>query len=642
MSVKIALDIHFAPPDPTGLMPMDLSINSTVDQASALSHNSAMRAWFALALLFVAACGTHVNKPEPTPAGAPAGGQAPPPEAPQVETEAPRAAAPHVARLIAKGWPLTDRIRPVTGAHAVVVSSHQLASDVGIEILKKGGNAVDAAVATALALAVVHPVAGNIGGGGFMMVRMHDGTVSALDFREVAPALARRYMFVDSAGTPIQSSVTGHLSIAVPGSVAGLYEASHKLGDLPWRDVVAPATRLAQDGYAIDKSRNRVIQLEAERLARFPASRAQFLVNGAPPAIGTNFVQPELARTLQLIADSGPQVFYTGSVAQLIVDEMKRGGGLITLEDLAAYQPKWRTPLTIIYRGDTIYTMPPPTGGGVALAEILNVMEGYKSLPSFGSPALMHLQAEAMRRAYRDRNAYLGDPDFVTMPLRHLLSKPYADELRSSIDPAHSSPGSTESPPPEGTETTHLSVVDAEGNAVALTTTLNNDFGSAVTVTGGGFVLNDEMDDFTSAPGKPNLYGLIQGDANAIAPGKRMLSAMTPTITVDRGGHLLMVLGSPGGSRITTAVYQVLTDLIDQGMSLTEAIGAPRLHHQSQPDLIYLERGGFVATSVDSLEAMGHKVSYWGYKTEVNAIGASTGGWIGIADPRRGGAASGY
>lgn len=474
-----------------------------------------------------------------------------------------------------------------------------------------------------------------------MLIRMHDGTMRALDFREVAPAAAKRYMFVDSTGAVIQSSVTGHASVAVPGSVAGLYEAHHALGHLPWHDVVQPAIELAQHGYAIDPMRSRVIALEAHRLTRFAASRDQFLVNGAPPAVGTELVQLDLARTLQLIADSGPAPFYSGSVAHLIVDEMKRGNGLITLEDLAHYQPKWRAPLAIEYRGDTIYTMPPPSGGGVALAEILNVMEGYTP-PPFGSASLMHLETEAMRRAYHDRNTFLGDPDFVSMPLARLLSKGYAAELRASIDPKHSSPGSITPPPSEGTETTHFSVVDSAGDAVACTTTLNNDFGSAVTVTGAGFVLNDEMDDFTSAPGRPNLYGLVQGEANAIAPGKRMLSAMTPTITVDRAGHLLMVLGSPGGSRITTAVYQVTSDMIDMGMSLTEAIGAPRLHHQAQPDLLYLERGGFVTASVDSLVAMGHKVSYWGYKTEVNAIARGDSGWIAVADPRRGGAAAAY
>jgi gamma-glutamyltranspeptidase/glutathione hydrolase len=525
----------------------------------------------------------------------------------------------------------------------MVVTSHQLASDVGVGVLRRGGNAVDAAVAVAFALAVVHPVAGNIGGGGFMVVRMHDGTVGALDFRETAPTGARRDMYVDTAGNATASSLTGHRSVGVPGSVAGMFEAHRKFGRLSWKELLAPAINLARDGYVLDGPRSRVIEREAERLGRFPASRAQFLVDGAAPPPGTRFVQPELARTLQLIADSGAAVFYDGSIAHLIVREMARGGGLITPQDLAHYVAKWRDPIEIHYRGYTIYTMPPPSGGGITLAEILNVMEGYAPLPTFGSAALMHLQTEAMRRAFTDRNALLGDPDFVEMPLERLLSKQYAASLRSGIDLRRATPA-----PPvttgrsEGTETTHFSIVDQEGSAVSCTTTLNNDFGSAVTVTDAGFLLNDEMDDFTSAPGRPNLFGLVQGEANAIAPGKRMLSAMTPSIVVDSSGRLVLVLGSPGGSRITTAVYQVLSDVIDQGMPLPEAIAAPRLHHQAQPDILYLERDGFAPASIDSLTAMGHKVDVWNYKTEVNAVGRTAAGWVGVADPRRGGGAAGY
>ncbi len=287
--------------------------------------------------------------------------------------------------------------------------------------------------------------------------------------------------------------------------------------------------------------------------------------------------------------------------------------------------------------------MPPPSGGGVTLAEILNVMEGYAPVPPFGGAELMHLQTEAMRRAYTDRNAMLGDPDFVQMPLDRLLSKQYAGSLRAEIDPHRATPAvPTSGGRSEGTETTHFSIVDADGSAVACTYTLNNDFGSAVTVTGAGFLLNDEMDDFTSAPGRPNLFGLVQGEANAIAPGKRMLSAMTPSIVVDSAGRLALVLGSPGGSRITTAVYQVISDVVDQGMSLAEAVAAPRLHHQAQPDVVYLERDGFAQTAIDSLEAMGHKVETWSYKSEVNAIGRTAAGWVGVADPRRGGGAAAY
>src|SRR5437016_4218518 len=597
--------------------------------------------------LLVLACRGGIRAPETTPVAPGVLDSIPPAIAPPAVDTSARTAAP--AAVVAAGgartapdWPLTQRVRSVTGEHAMVVTSHPLASDVGMDVLRSGGNAVDAAVAVAFALAVVHPVAGNIGGGGFMMVRQHAGTVHALDFREVAPAAATRDMYVDSAGTVMQSSLTGHLAVGVPGSVAGLYEAHRRLGRLPWRDLLAPAIHLARDGHVLDGPRSRQIAREAERLARFPASHAQFLVDGVAPAPETRFVQPDLARTLELVADSGAAVFYHGSIADLIVQEMKRGGGLITRQDLARYRAKWRDPIEIFYRGYTIYTMPPPSGGGVTLAEILNVMEGYAP-PPFGSAPLMHLQTEALRRAYVDRNAFLGDPDFVSMPLGRLLAKWYARTLRAGIDPEHATPTAPVAVMrSEGTETTHFSIVDADGNAVSCTTTLNNDFGSAVTVTGAGFLLNDEMDDFMTAPGKPNLFGLVQGEANAIAPGKRMLSAMTPSIVLDPSGGLQLVLGSPGGSRIPTAVYQVISDMIDQEMPLSSAIGAPRLHHQAVPDTLHLERDGFVQAVIDSLEVMGHTVGVWNYKTEVNAIARAAAGWVGVADPRRGGGAAGY
>src|SRR2546423_80790 len=423
---------------------------------------------------------------------------------------APAAAVAARGALIAPEWRFTQRVRSVTGEHAMVVTSHPLASDVGVDILRSGGNAVDAAVAVAFALAVVHPVAGNIGGGGFMVTRMHDGTVGALDFRETAPTRATRDMYVDTAGNAIGSSLTGHRSIGVPGTVAGMYEAHHKFGRLPWKELLVPAIALARDGYLLDGPRSHVIEREAERLGRFPASRAQFLVDGGAPPPGTRFVQPELARTLQLIADSGAGAFYTGGIAHLIVREMARGGGLITRQDLAHYVAKWRDPVAIGYRGYTIYTNPPPSRRGVALAEILNVMEGYAPAPPFGSAELMHLQTEAMRRAYTDRNALLGDPDFVQMPLDRLLSKQYAASLRAEIDPHRATPAVPISAGrSEGTATTHFSIVDADGSAVACTYTLNNDFGSGGAGTGAGIPLNDEMDDFTSPPGRPNQFALV-------------------------------------------------------------------------------------------------------------------------------------
>ena len=613
-----------------------------VDPNSGQRAQFGMRRSLGLGLLLSTACGGGLKAPETIPIPDVVVAAVPPADTAPGPTTSPTAAGTRDA-LIAAVWPLGQRVKPVTGEHAMVVTSHPLASDVGVDILRRGGNAVDAAVAVAFALAVVHPVAGNIGGGGFMVVRTRDGVVRTLDFREAAPSGATRSMYVDSAGNVLRSSLTGHLSVGVPGTVAGLFEAHRQLGHLPWNELVEPAVRLARDGHTLDGVRSRQINREAERLARFAASRAQFLANGEAPPPGTRFVQGDLARTLQLIADSGAQVFYQGSIAELIVQEMARGGGLITRDDLARYQVKWRDPIGITYRGYTIYTMPPPSGGGVTLAEILNVMEGYAPLPPFGSARLMHLQTEAMRRAYADRNAYLGDPDFVDVPLARLLSKSHADTLRGDIDPQRATP----SPPAggahsEGTETTHYSVVDADGNAVSCTTTLNNDFGSAVTVAGAGFLLNDEMDDFMTAPGRPNLFGLVQGEANAIAPGKRMLSAMTPSIVLAPNGALLLVLGSPGGSRIPTAVYQVISDMIDQEMPLPGAIGAPRLHHQSVPDTLHLERDGFVRATIDSLESMGHTVGVWNYKTEVNAIARAAAGWVGVADPRRGGGAAGY
>jgi len=601
-----------------------------------------MRAVGALGLSFLVACSGSLKVPEINPDTVAVGVPSTPiPDLPAISGEPAHVVSSPGAR-IAAGWPLGQRVREAVGERAMVVTSHPLASEVGVDVLHRGGNAVDAAVAVAFALAVVHPVAGNIGGGGFMMVRQHNGTVHALDFREVAPTAATRDMYVDSAGTVMQSSLTGHLAVGVPGSVAGLYEAHRRLGRLPWRDLLAPAIHLARDGHVLDGPRSRQIAREAERLARFPASHAQFLVDGVAPAPETRFVQPDLARTLELVADSGAAVFYHGSIADLIVQEMKRGGGLITRQDLARYRAKWRDPIEIFYRGYTIYTMPPPSGGGVTLAEILNVMEGYAP-PPFGSAPLMHLQTEALRRAYVDRNAFLGDPDFVSMPLGRLLAKWYARTLRAGIDPEHATPTAPVAVMrSEGTETTHFSIVDADGNAVSCTTTLNNDFGSAVTVTGAGFLLNDEMDDFSTAPGRPNLFGLVQGEPNTIAPGKRMLSAMTPSIVLDTAGRLFLVLGSPGGSRIPTAVYQVLSDMVDQGMPLASAVAAPRLHHQALPDTLYLERDGFVQPSIDSLVAMGHNVSVWSYKTEVNAVARTAAGWVGVADPRRGGGAAGY
>src|SRR5438552_3698957 len=448
--------------------------------------------------------------------------------------------------VIPSTWTL--RSRPATAPHAMVVTAHPLATQAGVDILKQGGNAIDAAVAVAFALEVVLPDAGNIGGGGFIVDRAAGGEVTALDYRDAAPAAATHDMYLDSAGNPTDKSVVGHLASGVPGSVAGLYEAWKKYGSLPWAALVAPAIRLAQ-GHVIDSARSRDIASDRELLAQFPASRGQFLVHDSAPPPGTMWRQPDLARTLQLISDSGPDVFYRGQIADLIVAEMQRGEGrgLITKDDLRRYQAKWRTPIQLSYRGNTIYSMPPPSSGGVTMGEILNILEGFDTIPAFGTPAYVHLLTEAMRRGFIDRNRWLGDPDFVDMPLERLLSKSYAATLRAQIDPRRATPTPPQATSGEAMHTTHYSVVDAKGNAVSVTTTLNGGFGSGVTVTGAGFLLNNEMDDFTSAPGKPNMYGLIQGEANAIQPRKRMLSAMTPSIVTDSAGQVQLIVCSPGG-----------------------------------------------------------------------------------------------
>jgi gamma-glutamyltranspeptidase/glutathione hydrolase len=524
----------------------------------------------------------------------------------------------------------------------MVVSGSPIASDVGREILQKGGNAVDAAVAVGFALAVVHPEAGNIGGGGFMVIRLNDGTVRSIDYREMAPSKASRNMYLDANGEPTEKSVTGHLSAGVPGAVAGMIEAHRKLGRLPFRTIIEPAIHLARDGFVVDSFHSNSIRGDSARLVLFDASRASFLPDGRPPAPGSTLKQADLATTLEAIRDSGEAGFYGGHVADLIVEEMARGGGLISREDLAAYRAIWREPITIPYRGYTIYSMAPASSGGTTMGEILNIMEGYKPLPAFGSPALLHREAEAMRRAFTDRNTYLGDPAFVQNPLDRLLSKEYAATLRSSI-------GERASPTPAfnpvakgGSSTTHYSVVDAEGNAVSCTTTLNNSYGSAVTVTGAGFLLNDEMDDFATAPGKPNMYGLVQGEANAIAPGKRMLSAMTPSIVIDSAKKLYLVVGTPGGPRIITMVYHVISNVLDHHMSLADAVDAPRMHHQGLPDSLLVEGNGFPAAILDSLRARGHHVAFRGHWGDVQAIIRTAKGWEGVSDGRYGGGGAGY
>ena len=586
-----------------------------------------------LVVLALSACGPTARSSAPAPAPTPSA--AAPPAA--VAPPAPPASG------IAEGWRFASKARVTDAPAAMVVSGSPIASEVGRDILRAGGNAVDAATAVGFALAVVHPEAGNIGGGGFSLIRLADGTVHALDYREAAPARAAREMYVDLSGNVTDQSVTGHLAAGTPGAVAGLAEQHRRFGRLPWRQVIEPAIRLAREGFLVDRYRMLSIDDDRFRLSLFPASRRQFLPGGRPPLEGSTWAQPDLARTLEAIRDRGRDGFYRGPVADLIVAEMERGGGLISRDDLLGYQAKWREPVVIRYRGHTVYSMAPASSGGVTLALILNQMEGFGPLPPFGSAELMHLEAEAMRRAFFDRNQFLGDPDLVPMPLARLTSKPYADSLRGTIARGRATPSDSVRPGlGEGMHTTHYSVVDAEGNAVSTTTTLNNSYGSAVTVEGAGFLLNDEMDDFTSKPGAPNMYGLVQGEANAIAPGKRMLSAMTPSIVVDSAGRLLMVVGTPGGPTIITQVYHVISNVIDHGMSLGDAVAAPRTHHQGLPDALRLERGGFQPAALAELERLGHTLVVRGQWGDVEAIIRTPSGWQGVSDPRLGGGGAGY
>ena len=511
---------------------------------------------------------------------------------------------------------------PTLARHAMVVSIHHDASDAGVEVLKAGGNAVDAAVAVGFALAVVFPQAGNLGGGGFMLVRMKTGETHFLDYRERAPATATAGMYLDTRGNVVAGlSTTGYRAIGVPGTVAGLIYAEKTYGRLTLARVMVPAIRLASQGYILSEEEARNLAA-AKNLAMFPDSRRIFQRDGNFLKPGDRFTQPELASTLKRIA-ADPASFYKGPMASELAASIQKGGGLITTADLAAYQVKDRAPLTGSYRGYQIVTAPPPSAGGIVLLEILNILSGY-DLAKMGdrSPQQVHLITEAFRRAYKDRADYLGDPDFVAVPIAQLASPAYAAAWRKSIQSIAPSPSATLirpagflPPPPvsprttahESTETTHFSVVDAEGNAVSSTYTLNGLFGSGVTAGPLGFLLNDEMDDFTSAPGAPNMYGLIQGPANAIAPGKRPLSNMTPTIVL-KDGKLLLVLGSPGGSTIITTVANDIISILDNGLNVQQAADAPRFHHQYLPDVLQVEKA-FPLPVLDALKASGYAVS---------------------------------
>lgn len=530
----------------------------------------------------------------------------------------------------------------------MVVTDQSLATEAGLAVLRDGGNAVDAAVATAFALAVVLPSAGNIGGGGFLVAHV-DGQSHALDFRETAPAAGSRDMYLDARGETGDRSVTGHLAAGVPGSVAGLWAAHEKLGSKPWAELVQPAIRLAEDGFDVDEYAAGVITAEAGRLARFPASAALYLRDGQPLPVGTRLKNPDLARALRRIAERGRDGFYKGETADLLLAEMKRGKGIITARDLEGYEAKWRAPITFQYRGHEVISMPPPSSGGLTLALIAGQLSA-DDLAGLGwhTATAVHLQAESMRRAFAVRNEVLGDPDYVTFDQADLLSPAFSARLRASISIDRATPSreiSGRPAPAESRQTTHFSVTDERGNAVALTTTINGWYGSAVTVAGAGFLLNNEMDDFAARPGTPNMYGLVQGEANAIAPGKRMLSAMTPTIVLDRDRRPLLVTGASGGPFIITTVFQAISNRLDYGLGVSALMQAPRLHHQHLPDALRLEMNGFEAAEVAALQRLGHEVRLFSHEDD-GSIGATIerrdGRWFGQSDPRITGLAKGY
>ncbi|HEY1401246.1 MAG TPA: gamma-glutamyltransferase [Terriglobales bacterium] len=549
-------------------------------------------------------------------------------------------------------------LRPSHAQHAMVVSLHELASRAGVEMMQAGGNAVDAAVATGFALAVVHPQAGNLGGGGFLLLRKANGEVRFIDFREKAPAAATQNMYLDAQGNVIENaSLIGYKAIGVPGSVAGLVYAEKTYGKLSLDKVIAPAIRLARDGFPL--AWEDAEDLRDEDLAKFPTSKRIFQRDGKYYLPGEILKQPELARTLERIAKS-PDDFYHGAMARELAAAVAKGGGLITADDLAHYEVKEREPIRGTYRGYDIISVPPPSSGGIALVEVLNILEGF-DLAKLGnrSAQTIHLTVEAFRRAFYDRAEFLGDPDFAKIPVPQLIDKRYAEAWRESIDPNHASASKDLKRPSvfnelervaglrpvaihEQTNTTHFSVVDPEGNAIAVTTTLNDTLGSRVTAEGLGFLLNDEMDDFASKQGVPNAYGLIQGPANSIGPGKRPLSAMTPTIVL-KDGKPFLVLGAEGGPTIITTVANILMGVVDLGLDIQEAVNAPRFHHQWLPDAIDVE-DRLSPDTMNLLRSKGHKLKnqhFWG-DAECIMVDPKTGERLGASDGRNNGKAVGY
>lgn len=528
--------------------------------------------------------------------------------------------------------------------NGAVASAHPLASKVGVEIMKAGGNAVDAAIATQLALAVVYPGAGNIGGGGFMVARLANGTTVALDYREMAPASAHRDMYLDAGGNAqAEKSLRGHLSSGVPGTVAGLFE-SLKYAKLPFKQLIQPAIDLAQKGYVITEREAASLNGLQEVLGKFNTVANAF--QRSAWKAGDTLVQTDLAITLKRIRDKGTEGFYGGETARLIVEEMKRGGGIITYEDLKSYKAKWRTPHSFTYKGYDIVSMPMPSSGGVLIHQMLKMVED-QPLPSYGynSPRAVQLMTEAERRAYADRAEYMGDPDFYKVPVDLLVSNTYLKSRMKDYRPEVAGnsqtirPGTL--PGKESEQTTHISIIDREGNAVAVTTTLNDAYGSKTVVGGAGFLLNDEMDDFSVKPGTPNMYGAVGGEANAIAPGKRMLSSMTPTMVL-KGGKPFLVVGTPGGTTIPTSVYQTIINVIDFGLDTETAVNGPKFHHQWLPDRIDVEKA-FPQPARAALEKMGYTIHERGSigRTEVIKV-LPDGRFEAVADSRGDDGAEGF
>ncbi len=535
--------------------------------------------------------------------------------------------------------------QPVRARHGMVVTRERHATEAGLKVLESGGNAIDAAVAVGFALAVTHSSAGNIGGGGFMLIRLADGRTTFLDFRERAPGAASRNMYLDAAGKATQDSIIGYRASGVPGSVSGFEYASRKYGKKPWADLVRPAVELAAKGFPLSYAQAQSLHGAARNLSRFPESNRIFLRGGKFYEPGETFVQPDLGRTLDRIMRLGAKDFYEGETARLLARDMQEHGGLITLEDLKAYRTIERKPMTGTYRGYEIVTSPPPSSGGVGILEMLGMLDGtgYEKAGA-GSAASVHYMAEAMRRYFADRSEHLGDPDFVKVPLSSLLDPAYIAKRRASIDPERATPSSeihaAKFAGHESNETTHFSVADADGNIAIVTYTLNGGYGSKVTAQGLGFLLNNEMDDFAPKPGEANMYGLIQGEANAIQPHKTPLSSMTPTIVL-KDGKPFLALGSPGGPTIINTVLEVMVNVLDFGMNLQDAVNWPRFHHQWLPDVLSMEPG-YSPDTIAILEKRGYTVRRINAQGECAAIRFENGRLEGAADPRTEGTAEGY